>query len=379
MKYDFTSIIDRRGMDSLAVDLKPGFGPQPPKEGFDIIPMWVADMSFPTLPTIQEAIIERANHPMFGYFTPKKEYYDSIIKWHEDRNGVTGMTPDHIGYENGVLGCLMSVVDAFSAPGDYILVHSPTYIGFTSSLTNNGRRIILSSLVKDDEGVWRMDYDDMDAKLKKYNIHLAIFCSKNNDCLVISDEIWSDIILYGNKHIPTQSVSEDAKNRTVAIYAPSKTFNLAGLVGAYHIIYNKYLRDRVRAQSSKSHYNQMNVLSMHALIGAYKEEGREWVDELCMVLGENIDYACDHIANNYKGIKFFKPEGTYMLYIDCVEWLKEHGMTLDELYKAGTDAGVMWQDGRPFNHPNAIRINLALPKSRVIEAFDRLDKYVFLR
>jgi len=110
---------------------------------------------------------------------------------------------------------------------------------------------------------------------------------KRNDCVVISDEIWSDIILYNNKHIPTQSVSEDARNRTIALYAPSKTFNLAGLVGAYHIIYSKYLNDRVGAQSSKPHYNEVNVFSIHVLIGAYKQEGYEWVDELRQVIAEN--------------------------------------------------------------------------------------------
>jgi cystathionine beta-lyase len=172
-------------------------------------------------------------------------------------------------------------------------------------------------------------------------------------------------------------VSEDARNRTIAVYAPSKTFNLAGLVGAYHIIYSKYLRDRVRAQSSKSHYNNVNVFSIHALIGAYKQEGYEWVDELVQVIGENVDYASEYILKNYKGIKFAKPQGTYMLYLDCEEYCKEHNMTLEQLYKAGTDVGVMWQDGRPFNRPYAIRLNLALPKSKVIEAFERLDKHVF--
>lgn len=394
MKYDFTSIIDRRGKDSIAVDLSP----ESPKEGFDVIPMWVADMNFPTAPTIQEAIIERVKHPMFGYFKPSKEYFDSIIKWQEIRNGVTGLAAEHIGYENGVLGCAVSAVNAFSAPGDCVLLHSPTYIGFTSSLENNGRKIIHTQLKQDEAGVWRMDYKDMDAKLKAYKIHVAVFCSphnpcgrvwereeiekameiyRNNDCVVISDEIWSDIVLYGNKHIPTQSVSEDARNRTIAVYAPSKTFNLAGLVGAYHIIYNKYLRDRVRSQSSKSHYNEVNVLSVHALIGAYKPEGCEWVDELRKVLAENVDYACDHIADNYKGVKFSKPQGTYMLYLDCEEWCRKHNMTLEQLYKSGTDVGVMWQDGRPFNRPYAIRLNLALPKSKIIEAFERLDKYVF--
>lgn len=398
MKYDFKSIIDRRGRDSIAVDLMPGFGPDAPKEGFDIIPMWVADMNFPTVPTIQEAIIERAKHPMFGYFLPKKEYFDSIIKWQETRHGVTGLMAEHIGYENGVLGCVVSAINAFSAPGDCVLLHSPTYIGFTQSLENNGRRIIHSDLVLDENGIWRMNYEDMELKLKEYKIHVVVFCSphnpcgrvwereeiekameiyKRNDCVVISDEIWSDIILYNNKHIPTQSVSEDARNRTIAVYAPSKTFNLAGLVGAYHIIYSKYLRDRVRAQSSKPHYNEVNVFSIHALIGAYKPEGYEWVNELCQVLSENIDYAGNHIINNYKGIKFSKPQGTYMLYLDCEEWCKEHNMTLEQLYKAGTDVGVMWQDGRPFNRPYTIRLNLALPKSKVVEAFERLDKYVF--
>jgi cystathionine beta-lyase len=311
---------------------------------------------------------------------------------------VEGLKAEHIAYENGVLGCVASTVNAFSAPGDCILVHSPTYIGFTNTLGNNGRKIIHSELVQDKDGVWRMDYEDMENKIKANKIYVAIFCSphnpcgrvwereeiqkameiyKRNDCVVISDEIWSDLILYGNKHIPTQSVSDDARNRTVAIYAPSKTFNLAGLVGSYHIIYNSYLRDRVRAQSSKPHYNDINVLSMHALIGAYKPEGYEWLDELLQVLAENVDYAYDHIINKYKGVKLSKPEGTYMLYLDCEDWCKEHDMTLEALYKAGSDVGVSWQDGRPFNRPYAIRLNLALPKSRLLEAFERLDKYVF--
>ena len=121
----------------------------------------------------------------------------------------------------------------------------------------------------------------------------------------------------------------------------------------------------------------MNVFSIHALIGAYKDEGYEWLDELCRVLEENIDFASDHIRSNYKGIKFFKPQGTYMLYLNCREWCEDHNMTLDDLHKAGTDVGVLWQDGRPFNRPYTIRLNLALPKSRLIEAFNRLDKYVF--
>lgn len=403
MKYDFTTIIDRRNKDAIAIDSIggiPGFAPEAPKEGFDVIPMWVADMNFPTVPTITEAIIERAKHPLFGYFEPSDEYFDSIIKWQETRNGVNGLTKECIGYENGVLGGVISTLTAFAAPGDAVLLHSPTYIGFTNCITDNGYRIVHSPLIKDEEGVWRMDYEDMDAKIKANKIHVAVFCNphnpcgrvweqweleramdiyKANDCVVISDEIWSDIILNGNKHIPMQSVNEDARQLTVALYAPSKTFNLAGLVGSYHIIYNKTLRDRVRAKAGKSHYNSMNVLSMHALIGAYKPEGHEWVDELCQVISENIDYACDYINNNFDGVELSKPEGTYMLFADCSKWCKTHNMTIAELEKACWDVGVACQDGEMFHGPYCIRFNLALPFERVKEAFERLDKYVFNR
>ena len=349
MKYDFTSIMDRRGKDAIAVDglgKNPGFAPEPPKEGYDIIPMWVADMNFPTVPTIPEAIIERAKHPAYGYFSATDEYYNSIIKWHETRNGVTGLTKECIGYENGVLGGVISALNVFCSKGDKVLLHTPTYIGFTNCMTNNGYDMVLSPLKKDENGVWRMDFEDMEEKLKTQNIHAAVFCSPHNPCgrvwekweiekamelykkydvFVVSDEIWSDIILNGHKHIPTQSVSEDARMRTVAVYAPSKTFNLAGLVGSYHIIYNKWIRDRVLKESSLPHYNDMNVLSMHALIGAYKPEGYEWVDELLQVLSENVNYACDYIKEHFDGVEVSKPEGTYMLFLDCTKWCEKHG------------------------------------------------------
>lgn len=401
MKYDFTSIIDRRGWDAIAVDAVydvPGFGPDAPKEGFDVIPMWVADMNFPTLPAIQEAIVGRVGHPAYGYFSPRKEYTDSIISWQEKRNGVTGLEAEHIGYENGVLGGVISVLNVICSKGDNVLVHAPTYIGFTSSLENNGYHIVHSPLVLDENKIWRMDFEDMEKKIRENHIHAAIFCSPHNpsgrvwerweiekameiykkyDVFVVSDEIWSDLIMPGYQHIPTQSVSEDAKSRTAAMYAPSKTFNLAGLVGSYHIIYNSWLRERVEKESSLSHYNAMNVLSMYALIGAYTEEGHVWVDELCQVLESNAAYACDYIREHFEGVEAAAPQGTYMLFLDCSEWCKKHGKTLDEVLKAGWDVGVAWQDGRPFHGACHIRMNLALPLSRVQEAFERLQKYVF--
>ena len=397
MKYDFTSILDRNGKDAIAVEHIPIPGAQV-KEGFDRIPMWVADMNFPTVPTVVEAMMERVQHPAYGYFDPSEEYYASIIRWQEKRNGVTGLKPEHIGYENGVLGGVISALNVMCSKGDNVLLHSPTYIGFTMSLENNGYHIVHSPLIKDENGVWRMDFEDMEKKIVKNRIHAAVFCSPHNPCgrvwerweiekamelykkydvFVISDEIWSDLILEGHKHIPTQSVSEDARNRTVAMYAPSKTFNLAGLVGSYHIIYNTWLRERVLKESSLSHYNAMNVLSMHALVGAYKPEGYEWLDELRRVLTGNVEFACRYIQDHFDGIEVSKPEGTYMLFLDCTKWCEKHGKMIDELQRAGVEVGVIWQDGRPFHGPCHIRMNLALPFSRVQEAFERLDRYVF--
>lgn len=402
MKYDFTTIMDRHGKDSIAVDdyqNMQGETPVPLQEGMDAIPMWVADMNFPTAPSIVRAMQKRLEHPAFGYFSPRDDYYTSIIRWQRERNGVTGLTKEAIGYENGVLGGVISAVQAFSAPGDPILLHSPTYVGFTKVLEENGRKIILSPLQKDADGVWRIDFEDMEEKLRTHHIHLAVFCSPHNptgrvwerweiervlelyqkyDCVVLSDEIWSDLLLDGHTHIPTQSVSEDARHRVMAFYAPSKTFNLAGLVGSYHIVYDAYLRDRLLAQSRKSEYNSMNVLSMHALIGAYSPEGMEWVDELRQTLSANASYACSFISKELPGVSVAHPQGTYMLFLDCEEWCKTHHQTMDELIRAGWEVGVIWQDGRPFHGTYGIRMNLALPESRVKEAFDRLKRYVFV-
>ena len=397
MKYDFETAVDRFGKDSISANIVPWN--VTPDEGFSRIPMWCADMSFVAAPPVMKAINKRLEFQSFGYFELSDEYFDSIISWQSRRNGVQGLMKEHIGYENGVLGGVSSAIQALSAPGDKILLHSPTYIGFTHVLNDIGRTAVHSPLVRDEHGVWRMDYADMDRKIKENGIHLAIFCSPHNPCgrvwereeiekamevfaanhcVVISDEIWSDIVMPGYKHIPTQSVSDDAKMRTVAFYAPSKTFSLAGLIGSYHIIYNPYLRDRVTRQGDLSHYNDCNVLSMHALIGAYSAEGEEWADEMISVIDENFAYACDFIGKNLPGVQVMRPQGTYMLFLDCGEWLAAHDSTLRELEYRGVRAGVIWQNGEDFFGKNSIRINLALPKALLAEALERLKKYAFI-
>ncbi len=404
--FNFTDVIDRMGHDSIAADAAGAIsggslGPVDAvvREGFDVIPMWVADMGFATAPSVLRAMRERLEHPCFGYFEYPQEYYDRIAWWHERRNGVVGLGPENIGYENGVLGGVANALAVVCSRGDKVLVHAPTYTGFTNTLKNAGYDLVTSWLQRDAEGVWRMDYEDMERRLATREIHAAILCSPHNptgrvwerweleramglfrkyDVYVISDEIWSDIVLGGNAHIPTQSVSDDARMRTVALYAPSKTFNLAGLIGSYRVVYNPWLQARLAKQASLSHYNMQNVLSMHALLGAYSEEGSAWVDELREVLGCNVQVASEFFEG-ISGIDFARPQGTYMLFLDCGGWCAAHGMGIDELLRSGVEVGVLWQDGRPFGGESTIRINLALPTARLREALERLAAYVFVR
>ena len=401
MNYDFTTVIDRAGHDAVMVD---GLGqegyPGLPKAGFDPIPMWVADMNFFTCPAVAEAIIRRAQHPVYGYFDTPDEFYDAIVNWQKTRNGALHVERKHIGYENSVIGGLKTALRVLCSPGDRILLHSPAYTGFTRPLANSGYRAVLSPLSQDENGIWRMDYADMEDKIVREQVRAAVLCSPHNptgrvwereelerameifrkhNVYVVSDEIWSDVILEGYRHVPTQSVSEDARNRTVALYSPTKGFNIAALVGAYHVVYNDWIRMRMEKEASLTSYNEMNVMFLHSLLAAYSKDGAGWLDELRCVLTENLNYAVDFIRDHFPGVTVAKPQGTYILYLDCSGWCEKHGMSLEDVLKAGWDVGVAWQDGRPFCGNCHIRMTLASPMSRIREAFQRLDMYVFNR
>lgn len=397
MTYDFETVLDRSGTGSIATDVIPW--DTAPEAGVDPIPMWIADMAYPVAPPVLEAMRRRLERPTLGYYRLSEEYYGAILSWQRRRHGVEGLGREHIGYENGVLGGISSAVQALTAPGEKILVHAPTYVGFTHTIERLGRVLVHSPLVRDESGIWRMDYADMDEKIRRDGIHLVILCSPHNPsgrvwereeleramalcrergCLVLSDEIWSDIVMPGHRHIPTQSVSEDARERTLAFYAPSKTFSLAGLVGSYHIVYNRYLRERLERQSEQSGYNSCNVLSMHALIGAYSPEGEDWAEQMVRAVDGNFSFACGFIAEHFPGVRIMRPQGTYMLFLDCAPWCAAHGVTIGELQRRGVRAGVIWQNGEDFFWPETIRMNLALPLSRLREAMERLKRDVFV-
>ena len=400
MKYNFTDYIDRSGWDIYAVDVEVEPGSIPPgktKPEFDRIPMWVADMNFGTAPSIMEEIQNRVQHPTFGYFHTPDRMWNAIIKWHKDRYG-TEITREDLDYQNGVLGGVVSALHVVCQMGDKVLIHAPTYIGFSGLLENNGYEIVHSDLIQDEDGNWFMDFDDMEAKIRDQHIHAFIFCNPHNpagrvwtqeelekayaifkkyDVKVICDEIWADITLFGNKHIPLYSVNEDAASRTMCFYSIGKTFNAAAFVCGFSVCKDPYLRDQLAKETSLSHYNDLNVFSMHAMYGGF-DRGGEWVDELQQVLSDNVDYAYDFVKTNWPEVKVAKPEGTYMFFLDCKDWCDKHGVTIDELQTRGVEYGVIWQDGRPFGGEATIRMNLALPLGKMKEAFDRLKEYVFV-
>ena len=414
-KYDFTTILDRRGRDAYAVDgvglQRWGTEPAPPQDGYDFIPMWVADMNFPTCPSVTEAIMDRVKHPAFGYFSAPDKYFDAIINWRQGIASGSGQDTDkdspaacahtahpylkreHIGYENGVHGFITSAVRVLTKPGDSILLHSPNYVGFRGDTLGQGRECVYSPLRMDEDGIWRMDLDDMAGRIEKHNISLMIFCSPQNpsgrvwerweleammDMLeshhvtVICDEIWADLVFPGYVHTPLQDVSTYARDHVLAAYAPSKTFNIAGLVGSYHIIYNDELREKITREGDLTNYNEMNVLSMHALIGGYSKTGREWLGELNQTLEGNVQFAVEFIRRNLPGVTVSMPQGTYMMWLDLKNYMDRTGRTLDEVIHSGWRYGIGWQDGRFFEGGTNIRLNLASPRSRIEEAFNRM-------
>lgn len=401
MNYDFTTFQDCSGKDSYAFDYVgkiPGIAPDLPQKGFDEIPMWLADMNFAVAPSVMEAMQKRMAHPVFGYFDPCDAFYEAIIRWQEQRYQVTGLAAGHIGYEAGVLGGLIGVLHGLCRKGEPVFIHTPAYRGFLDNLRRGGYQIVGSPLVLDEQKVWRMDFEDMERKLADSKARVAIFCSPHNPCgrvwerweleraagifkkydvTVLSDEVWADLVFSGHRHIPFQMVNEDARSRTAAFYGISKSFNLAGLGGGYHIVYNDGLRAKVDEILEYAMLDGINMLTTHALIGAYSPQGEQWLEECCQVLEKNAVYAVDFVRTQLDGVETSRLQGTYMLFIDCSEWCSTHGKTLDEVLKVGWNVGVGWQDGRLFEAPCHIRINLALPFAQIKEAFWRMKNYVF--
>lgn len=398
MKFNFDEIYDRRGKEAKSYDSvgKTGY-PSKAKDGFDTIPMFAADMDFAIAPSITTSIEERLKHPIFGYYDMPERFYTTIIDWHKRTKGVNDLKASYIGYENDVLGGIVSSLKALNEEGDYILMHEPTFVGFIDIINQLGYKAITSALIKDSDDVYRMNIQDMEDKIIKYNIKTLILCSPHNpmgrvweyteleemssilekhNVKVISDEIWSEILIDGNHHTPIQEASEYLKYNSISLYSPNKGFNIAGLNISYHIIYDEDLESRVSKIGNETYYNMANILSLHALYGAYSQEGLEWLSELNEYIESNIDYVEKFIKQNFDDIKIVRPQGTYIIFMDFEEYLKNKSISMDDLIQKGYDYGIGWTDARPYKADFGIKLNLALPLSKVKTAMDRLKEYV---
>lgn len=389
MRYDFDEIIDRRGSKSEKYDcLKELFGRD------DIIPLWVADTDFRTPDFVMNAIKERAEHPVLGYSYRCDYYKDSIIGWVRRRNGWT-IEREWIDFSPGVMCGVSYAIETQTEEGDGVLIQPPVYPPFARVIRACGRRVVTNPLKLEDDR-WVIDFDDLDEKLSQ--VKVMVLCNPHNPtgrvftrreltriaalCLkhgvsIVSDEIHSDLTLYGNKHTHIASLSEEVASITHTFIAPSKTFNMAGLSTAVAIIPDNRLHDFYSQRLDRNHVGQGNIFGAVALRAAYNN-GDEWLDNLLSYLESNIDFVCDTLREKMPKIKCIKPEATFLLWLDCRELGLSQERLVDffvnEAYlglNSGSDYG---EEGEGF-----MRLNVGCPLSVLKTALEQLKNAYDLR
>lgn len=387
MHYDFDKIINRKGTSSVKWDyLDRVFG------NSGVMPMWVADMDFEAPQPVIDAVVKRARHGVYGYTNRSDAFYASIAGWTEKRHG-WHVERDWISACPGVVPAISLNILSFTEPGDKVLVQSPVYHPFFSSIEDNGR-VIVNNRLKQEGGRYVMDYEDLDAKLGS-GVKVMILCSPHNpvgrvwsreeltrvgelcvkhNVILISDEIHSDLIYSGNVHTPTASLSEELAQRTVTCLAPSKTFNIAGLSTSIAIIPNRELHQKFNSTVKSIGIEMSNLFGITALEAAYTH-GAEWLDQLLVYLEGNVDFLLDYFKSSIPRIKVYKPEGTYLMWLDC----RELGMAQKDLVSFFIHkAQVGLNDGAAFGAGGEgfMRMNIACPRSVLEEGLRRIEKAV---
>ena len=386
MKYNFNEIVNRENTASVKYDLrKQIFGNE------NVIPMWVADMDFRTPDFIIDAVKERAEHEVFGYSFRPKSYFESIINWVKRRHQWK-IKEEWISFSPGIVPAVNMAVLAYTNPGDKIIVQPPVYFPFFSAIQNNKREQVENPL-KLVNGRYQMDFDDLEKKLPDTkmlilsNPHnpggsvwrkdelqkLGELCIKHN-VLVLADEIHSDLVFKGNKYIPLASISEEIAQNTVTFIAPSKTFNMAGLATSSVIVSNKELKEQYDQMLDTIHVGMGNIFGTAASEAAYNK-GDQWLDQLLDYLTENINFLESYLNNNIPQIKMIRPEGTYLVWLDCSE-LDLKGKDIKDFMIE--DAKIGLNDGRMFGAggDGFMRINVACPMQVLEKALTQLKKAI---
>ncbi len=384
MKYNFDEIIERRDSHCVkydaAVDI---FGTD------DIIPMWVADMDFKTPDFVLDAIAQRLQHPILGYFYHHEDFYQSIISWMEKRHQWS-IQKEWINFSPGLVTGLATIVQAFTEKGDKVIVQPPVYHPFYYVIENQERILVRNPLVLQDEQ-YRMDFEDLEKKLQD-GVKMLILCNPHNPvgrcwsreelkmlgdlclqyhCLILSDEIHSDLIMPGFKHTPLASISEAIAEQTITCMAPSKTFNLAGLSSSEVIISNPLLRKKFEEYNTdRLHLSMGNLFGDVALTAAYRQ-GEDWLTQLLSYLAGNVKFAQEFFAQHLPQVKTYRHEATYLLWVNFNGLALSHEQLNRLLIK---DAKVGFNTGTIFGESGKgfMRINLACPKSVVEKALSQV-------
>ncbi len=379
--YDFDKVFDRRGTDAFKWDtLEKDFGKA------DLIPLGVADMDFEVLPQIREALVARSEHPTYGYTYAGENLYRAFIEWNKKRNCFEIEKEEMLIVPGTVCGNAL-VLHALTQPGDKVLLTTPIYNPFYDIIRLQGRTQVNTSL-KWDGSRYVIDFEDMEQKMAD-GVKLLILCSPHNPVgrvwtrdeltkidalcqkyhvLVFSDEIHSDIVYPGHKHIPYPTVSQHAAETSILAAAPSKTFNIAGLKCSILVCKNQELLCKVRDAMNAFHM-EVNTFGFTGSEAAY-QYGEAWLDELLVYLYDNITYVTSFVEQNLPKVKAYAPDGTYLMWLDFTAY----GLSSKELMKKMVEAGVAPNDGSHYGAEGEgfLRVNIGTQRCRLKEAMERL-------
>ena len=384
MKYDFDEIIPRRHTNSYKWD---------GATDSDVLPLWVADMDFRTAPAVTEALKQRVEHGIFGYTRVPDEYYGAVTAWFKRRHG-WDIRREWMIYTSGVVPAISAIIKALTAPGDKVLVQTPVYNCFFSSIRNNGCEVASSPLVYEDR-TYRMDLEDLERKASDEKTKVMLLCNPHNPagrvwtreeltavgeiCIrhgvtVVSDEIHCELVYSGHRHIPFASISDDFLRHSVTCVSPSKAFNIAGLQIANIIAPDETMRRRIDKAININEVCDVNPFGVIATMAAYNE-GEEWLGQLLDYLWQNYLFLVEFCRTQLPDFPVARLEGTYLAWMDC----RALGIGSEELEqllvgeaKLWLNAGTMYgAEGEGF-----MRWNLACPRSVLEQALARFKAFV---
>lgn len=389
MKYDFDISIDRRNTYCLKYDYAVENG-----KPADVLPLWIADMDIGTAPEVVEAIKERAEHGIFGYTMPKTdEYFKTVANWFKTRHGWDA-DPDKFICTPGVVFAICTALRAVTQVGDSVLICQPVYYPFTTAVTRNKRKLVVSEL-KYQNGKYSVDFDDFEKKIVENGVKAFILCSPHNPvgrvwlreelermgdiCLkhgvfVIADEIHADFTYEGSRHLMFPTVKKEFEKTCVVCTSPSKTFNLAGLQISNIYIPDPTVRKKFEDDLDIVAYWEPNIFGVTACQAAY-QKGGEWLDQLKEYLKVNLNFVREYLKENLPEIKLVEPEGTYLIWLDC----RSLGLSDEELQNLVENKAKLWlDDGYVFGAGGSgfERINIACPRATLKIALENLKKAI---